>query len=237
MTKNRDILLLFISILVFISTFTFFVNNNYIITAIFAVFLIIQCYFGNINIWISILLGIGLSLAEGIPFYFMKNTEPGVAYKFKHVDIQLTQQSMWDILWYAIFNNMILIAYNIFNTSSKFNLTFYNFYYSGFIAILSLILWVYFNYNHNLLALLLFILAILLFYKVKIDLNYIIASLIIFPVMEHIYISLSNVYVPVKTPGEIFIGEEPLYWFSFYVIWIILIPFVYYFINKLNIFN
>jgi len=228
----NNILLLFISVLVFIATFTVFVDNNYMITAIFAVFLLMQCYLGKINIWISILLGMLVSGYDAIAFYFTKNTHVGVPFKYKHVDIQLTQQPMWDILFLAIFNNMMILTYRIFNTSSRFQLSWFNLYYTFLLAILALISWIYFNYDHNLFTIVLSIIVLAYFYVVRIDLSAILATLIIFPIMEHIFISTSNVYVPPKTPGEIFIGEEPLYWFVYYFWWIIGVSFLYYFLAK-----
>ena len=67
-----NLILLFVSMAVFTGTFIKFVDNNYAITAIFSIFLLIQCYFGKINVFISILLGFGISLWEGILFYFTK---------------------------------------------------------------------------------------------------------------------------------------------------------------------
>jgi len=193
-----------------------------------------QCYLGKINIWISILLGIATTLAEGIMLYFTKNTYAGVLWKFKHVDIQLTQQPMWGVLWYSIFSNMMLLTYRIFNTTSSFDLSWKNFGWIIFISIMSVFVPIYFNYDHNLITIIFILLCILtsfIFYKMDL-ITTILAAIIIFPIMEHVYLTTSNVYVPTKTPGEIFIGKEPLYWIPYYILFLVILVFLYYFLAK-----
>ena len=230
--QTTNLILLFVSIAVFIGTFIKFVDNNYAITAIFSIFFFIQCYFGKINVLISILLGLLVTTYEGSLFYFTKNTATGTPWKFKHPDFMLTQQPMWTFIWYAIFNNMMLLVYNIFNKNSHFDLSLQNLIMWPFIIILTLICTIKYNYNHNLLSIILSLLVLVVYYFTPVDILCIIITLILFPIMEHIYIKYSNVYVSAKNPGEIFIGEEPLYWFPFYVSWIIAIPFFYYYLKK-----
>jgi hypothetical protein len=229
---TTNLILLFVSMAVFIGTFIKFVDNNYAITAIFSIFFFIQCYFGKINVLISLLLGFAVTIWEGIAFYFTKNTATGTFWKFKHPDFMLTQQPMWDPIFYAIFANMMLLVYNIFNKNSHFDLSLQN-----LIIILGTVipftwLMIKYNYNHNLIFIIASLTFLFFYYFIQLDISCIIISLILFPIMEHIYIKYSNVYVPAKTPGEIFIGEEPLHWFVFYALYVLAFPFLYYYLKK-----